>query len=282
MRAAALVVALVGWVASPARADGEGAVDLDLDAFADHLAEALTGEDDEVPVEAWEERLEPQAEDDWLAARGAREPEVDHPGRHQRAATVGLTVRLGDDLTVTRLVCADAARARAVAAHALFGYVDLPLGAGPSGRRTPSSPVLIEARGRDLLFVRGGVAADLETALAARTAAWAAPGMPAATAAVEGMAVRGERFEALACVRAGPVHERLDAFAATGVGNPAAPRLVHAKATRLEGAAGVGFQCTDGSLEKDARDLALGLAHALGLDLELPPTVRVPNSPEQR
>jgi hypothetical protein len=210
VRGLALVGALVVLVASPARADGEGAVDLDLDAFADHLTDALAGEDDEVPVEAWEERLEPQAEDDWLAARGAREPEVDHPGGAQRAATVGLTVRFGEDLAITRLVFADSARTVAFVKQVLRGHLRLPLGSGPSGRGAPTGAILLEPRNRDLLIVRLTSVDEIERALVARAAAWVGPGLPRPSSAVEGLALVDRDLLALAWVDAERARSWLD------------------------------------------------------------------------
>lgn len=268
MRAAAIVVALAVTLAGPTRADGEAAVDLDLDAFADHLADALRPRgpraDEDVALAAWEERLEPAAEDDWLAGRDPPGPAMDDQPAPRRAPTVGLTVSVGGDvLVITRLVFADARRADAVVARALLGFIDLPLAAGTSGRRLPAGPVLIEARGHHLLIVRARSSSDLDLALLARTEAWEAGGVPAPTEAASGVALIDRDLLAIACVGGGPLRERL-----------AARRDPQAWDHEVV-AGGVGFWCR-GTREADARATALRLARALGLDVDLP----APESPE--
>lgn len=248
---AALAGVLVILLAGFARADGEGAVDLDLDAFADHLEAALVGEDDdvEVAVEAWEERLEPQAEDDWVAARGAREPEVDRPGRAP-AATVGLTVKVGDDLAVTRLVFADSARTVAFVKRVLLGHLALPLGAGPSGRGVPTGAVLLEPRGRDLLIIRLTSVDEVERALVARDAAWDAPGLAAPASAVEGLIIVDRDLLALAWRDA----ERARAWLEPG------------EASSLVREGDVGGRSRDPARAKTAMTLSARLDRALGLE----------------
>ena len=258
----ALAFVLMVLVASPTRADGEGAVELDLDAFADHLVDALrprgSNADEDVEVAAWEEQIEPAAEDLWLAGGGPPEPAVEEHAPAKRAATVGLTVSVGGDLLViTRLVCADARRAGAIVSRALLGHLDLPLAAGTSGRRMPAGPVLIEARGRDLLIVRARNSADLELALLARNGAWEAEGLPAPTVEVNGIAWIDLDLLAVACTGDGPIRARLSA--------PRDPKAWDHEVA----AGGVGFW-SKGTRESDARATALRLARVVGLDVDLP------------
>ncbi|MCO5165346.1 MAG: hypothetical protein M9894_03135 [Planctomycetes bacterium] len=259
MRGAALLVALA--LPSAARAE-EAPLDLDLHAFADHLTDALDLEG----VEAWEERLDPAAEEAWLAGR------EDEPGFGDEGprvpAVVGATAR-GRDLAVTRLVAPDAARARALALRALEGFA-LPLGAGPGGSAPARLPLLLEARGRHLLLVRGLAAADLTRALPARAAAWEAPGLPPPDAPVEGVAVVADGHAALAFVGEGPVVERLRRFVDPAF-TPGAMGVfggfhegVHYHAS-LSGEAGAGWSAGSEDARPAARALARRLAATLGV-----------------
>lgn len=261
---AALLVALALAGAAVAQ---EVAVDPDLDAFTDHLADALDLEG----VEAWEERLDPAHEESWLAGREV-EPGVDDLTRPPARAVVGLTARAGD-LAITRLVAPDAARASAFALRLLAGHA-APLGAGPRGQAPGRLPLLLEVRGRHLLLVRGEAAADLARALPARAAAWETAGLPAPDAPAEGLALLDRGVEALAFVREGVVAERLRALpdpplppgvlAAVASGDEG-----HALEARLLPAGGAGWRAQRDRAPLAARDQARALAAALGLSLDL-------------
>lgn len=259
MRRLALLLALA--LAAPAAAQ-DLPVDDPLDAFTDHLADAL----DLKSVEAWEERLEADAERAWLAGREP-EPEVDDMDAPRGAPTLGLTVCADPgDLVITRLVAPDAARARALAGRLVDGFA-APLGAGPVGRPIPRLPALVEVRGRHLLLVRGPAALDLPRALAARRAAWDAAGLPTPPAASDGLAVVSDDLLAVACTADGALGARLTDLAVTA----AAPAGgVVARVARGEEGPGAGYRASAARAE-EARALALGLANALGWSLDLPP-----------
>lgn len=260
MRRLALVLALA--LAAPAAAQ-EVPVDvgLDLDAFSDDVADALGLEG----ADAWEERLEADAERSWLAGREP-EPEVDDLDDPRGGApTLGATLRAGD-LAITRLVAPDAARARAVAGRLVDGFA-APLGAGPGGRPIPRLPALVEVRGRHLLLLRGPASLDLPRALAARRAAWDAAGLPAPPAASDGLAIVSDDLLALACTADGPLGARLAGLEETAA-TPAGAVVI--RVARAEAGQGAGYRAS-AARAAEARALALGLAKALGLNLGLPP-----------
>lgn len=268
-----LALALAGAGASSGQQ--EASVELDLDAFADHLSDALALQG----VSAWEERLDPAAEAAWLGGRdlpgepgSAPVEDMDGPDRRV-AATVGLTVRAGD-LVITRLVAPDLARARAIAARLLEGHA-APLGSGPTGGRLPRLPALLSTRGAQLVLVRGAAALELERALGARAAAWEAAGLPAnegAEVGPEALAVVDDGLEALACVGVdGAVRARLAGF----VGAPPEVSLAAASADAassvqvdLRPAGGAGLRARP-ERAAQAATLARGLAQAVGISTDV-------------
>lgn len=229
------MLALAGVVSAQ-----EARVDLDLDAFADALVDALDLEGGD----AWEERVDPAVERAWLAGL-PDEPEVEDVDAPPPAAVVGLSLRAGD-LTITRLVAPDRGRARAIAARLLAGHT-APLGHGPRGQAPPRRPALVEVRGAHLLVLRGPAVLDAARALPAREAAWAAPGLPPPPAA-EALAVVDDDLLVIAA-RAD------DLLGALAAGERLAP--------------GVGLRAPSARAD-EARAMARALARAAGIALDPP------------
>lgn len=270
MRALVLtLVAVVAW-AGVATAQ-EAHVTLDLDAFADDVADALGLEH----AESWEEHVDPAVERAWLAGRSsgaAEDPEVVDADRPATAPIVGLTLRAGD-LTVTRLVASDLAQGRAWLERLSGGFAP-PLGTGPSGARVVHLPALLELRGRHLLLIRGPAALDGARWLAARRAAWDAAGLPATTEPSSGIGVVDDGLEVFVSAGEGPLRDRIAALDRAPplrprpAGDPELERTGVASVLRHDHGVGLRAIVARGA---QAERIAGELARALEVDIVLPP-----------